>query len=340
MGIIPDNRINFKTKVLFAALAAIIIMVGFFRTPGRRQISVFWDRENCYKIQGEVICPFSFPVETPFIGRRTVALSELVTELRKQAKRLEQTPIMQVEYEQFTKIFTIEPSRENYEQFVIVKMLFECTRDSGLWHISWEETHLPPKSDEIWRQWTENNNINYNTDLTAIAECDEIAALYAFLCGKLGVRGVGLYWPTYHHSIAAWNVKNRDNVIKRVLIPTSYVYFANRGYFGRTGYKPVMFDTIYEYIREDVDDELQISAELAQFMVVQPQKYCTSSEITLHRLKTIRESVWNEKYSKETALKVTKSFMAECRSKPGIKDDIAALGQFKQDFLGNRDRKF
>jgi hypothetical protein len=334
--------VNTKLKpvAIIVVIAAVTIIVGIFRPDHGQQSGVFWDRKNCYKIRGQVICPSPFPVETPFVGRTSVTLTELVAELQKQAKRLEESLIMQTEYKEFTEIFNVEPTPENFGHFVIAKMLFECTRDSGLWHISWEETHLPPGSDEIWRQWIELDDINLNSDFTAKAECDEIAALYAFLCGKMGVGGVGMYWPTYHHAIAAWNVKNRDNIIKRVLIPTSQIYLANRGYFGKTGYQPVYYDEIYEYIREDVDDEFSIPGKLAQFFVVQPQKYCTASERTLHRMKTIRESVWEEKYSRETALKVTKGFMAECRSKPGIKDDALALGQFKKDFLGNRERKF
>jgi len=40
-----------------------------------------------------------------------------------------------------------------YSDYVVVRLLYESTRDAGFWNLHWEITDKPQNSDNILRQW-------------------------------------------------------------------------------------------------------------------------------------------------------------------------------------------
>jgi hypothetical protein len=81
------------------------------------------------------------------------SLARLIEQLHDRAKKLENTSGMRSSFESFTSAYKISPNTISYSDFVIVRLLYEATRDAGLWNMHWTITNMPPNSDQVWRQW-------------------------------------------------------------------------------------------------------------------------------------------------------------------------------------------
>src|SRR5579872_4061772 len=114
-------------------------------------------------------------------------IAQLIHQIRDKAKALESSPGMRLGFQAFNSTHKLVPGSVRYSDYVIVRLLFEATRDAGLWNLHWSITDQPPNSDNIWRQWRDVKNESALTP-TATAECDELSALYAFLVERAGVR--------------------------------------------------------------------------------------------------------------------------------------------------------
>ncbi|HTF44654.1 MAG TPA: hypothetical protein VK641_12180, partial [Terriglobales bacterium] len=125
-------------------------------------------------------------------------LAQLIKLVRAKATILEASSGMRLGFDAFTTAYRIPPNSVSYSDFVLVRLLFEATRDAGFWNMHWDITDQPPNSDRIWHQWQLVRQPSLLTP-TATAECDELSALYSFLAARAGVEGVGLFWPTYNH---------------------------------------------------------------------------------------------------------------------------------------------
>jgi hypothetical protein len=121
-------------------------------------------------------------------------VGQFVSRLRGKAKALEGSSGMRLGFQEFTSAHKLSPESIRYSDYVVVRLLFEATRDAGFWNLHWAITDQPPNSDRIWKQW---QGISKPSPLesTATAECDELSALYAFLVERAGVKSVGLLWP-------------------------------------------------------------------------------------------------------------------------------------------------
>lgn len=118
--------------------------------------------------------------------------------------------------------------------YALLRALLELTRDGGSWGIRWQITNKEPTSREIWKTWSVAfKDAGRDSRETAIAECDEVSALFAFLARNMGVGNVGLYWPTWNHTIAMW--EPADKV--RVLIPTTQIFLDCDATFGRVDFQ-------------------------------------------------------------------------------------------------------
>src|SRR2546429_1174793 len=122
------------------------------------------------------------------------SVGQLVSLVREKAKSLEGSSGMRLGFQAFTTAHGLAAESIRYSDYVIVRLLFEATRDAGFWNLHWAITDQPPNSDRIWQQW---KNVEKPSALksTATAECDELSALYAFLVERAAVKSVGLFWP-------------------------------------------------------------------------------------------------------------------------------------------------
>jgi len=195
------------------------------------------------------------------------------------AEDLLPSEVLRKEFRALTQSHGISSSEAVYREFVNVKLAFEATRDSGLWQIVWRVTDNEPNSDHIWQQWSQlsdpRHHVDDNAKLTAIAECDELSALFAFIARGLGVKNVGLFWPTWNHTVGVWTTEDDTGKPVRIVIPTSQIFISTNATIGTREFDPYTQKTIYNYDRQDVSGDHRIPAGLAEMMIHQVQKYAS-----------------------------------------------------------------
>ena len=103
-------------------------------------------------------------------------VAHLVNEVCVRAKAIENSSGMRNSFQAFTSAYKIAPDSIRYSDFVIVRLLYEATRDAGYWNLHWTITDMPPNSDRVWSQWKSLKIVSSLTP-TASAECDELSAL-------------------------------------------------------------------------------------------------------------------------------------------------------------------
>ncbi|WNO10796.1 hypothetical protein [Teredinibacter sp. KSP-S5-2] len=201
-----------------------------------------------------------------------VTYSELISSLENIIKNeIETSEVIKAEFVALQQSHGIAGSERVYREFVRVRTIFEATRDSGLWQLRWGITDKEPNSDSIWHQWDAlvGNSFWEKESLqpTAIAECDELSALFAFISSSLGVKNVGLFWPTWNHTVAVWTTENEQGEPVRIVIPTSQVFISANATLGTKEFDPYKQKTIYRYHRQDVKKDHKIPVSLARMMI-------------------------------------------------------------------------
>ena len=176
----------------------------------------------------------------------------------------------------------------------MVRLLYEATRDAGLWNLHWTITNREPNSDNIWHQW---RSVTGPSPLmpTASAECDELSALYAFLAGRAGVKGVGLFWPSSNHTVAVWVLHPTERPVVRVVVPTSQIFLDATDTLDTRKFNAWSQKTIYEYRRRDVVDSFALPKPLADFFLSQIDKYAGASDSVLQQLQVLAGKRLSEK---------------------------------------------
>lgn len=226
----------------------------------------------------------------PFEGKTRVRLDELVAELDAVAKSMEESPVVRADYDALRSDKGLPDSDELFRDYVRIKLAFEATRDGGFWHLRWDITNEKPNSEQIWRQWKRAAPSDDDAPApTAIAECDELSALFAFVAHKLGVRNVGLFWPQWNHVVAVWTVQSEDGSSVRIVVPTSQIFLGEDESLGTEQFDPWTQKTIFDYRRKDVKASHRIDVELARFFVVQARRHAERSQVELQRLRNARD---------------------------------------------------
>jgi hypothetical protein len=255
-------------------------------------------------------------------------LVQLISLVRGRAKTLESSNGMRLGFQSFISAHKLAPESISYSDYVLVRLLFEATRDAGFWNLHWSITDQPPNSDRIWRQWQSVKKSSVVTS-TATAECDELSALYAFLVERAGVRGVGLFWPASNHTVAVWVVRPVTGPTIRVVVPTSQIFLEETDFFDTKKFDPWSQKTIYEYTRRDVPDSFELPKPLFDFFVQQMDKYAGATDATLQQLRYLREGVFLNYWTPEEASRKALSKRTILASGPP--EDEAAFQNFAQD---------
>jgi hypothetical protein len=257
-----------------------------------------------------------------------VPLAEFVTEIRQKAKLLETSLGMRNAFQAFIGAHQLKSDSVRYSDFVIIRLLYEATRDAGFWSVHWSITDQPPNSDRVWSQWKAVTQPAFSTP-TAIAECDELSALYAFLVERAGVKSVGLLWPTSNHTVAVWSLQPTGSPVIRVVVPTSQIFLEETDSFDTKKFDPWHQKTIYEYTRRDVPDTFELPKPLADFFLKQVNIYAGASDATLQRLRYARDAVFVKNWTPEQAARDALDWRAALP--PGSTEDFTALQTFAKD---------
>jgi hypothetical protein len=270
------------------------------------------------------------PAADPPPGQRPSAsdLAQLINRIQGKAAILEASSGMRLGFESFTAAYRIPPNSVRYSDFVRVRLFYEATRDAGFWNLHWDITDQPPNSDRIWRQWQDVRQPSLLAP-TATAECDELSALYSFLVARAGVEGVGLFWPTYNHTVAVWELHPAGVAAIRVVVPTSQIFLGMNDSFGTRKFNPWRQKTIHGYTRRDVADSFVIPRPLFDFFLAQVDKYAGASDSTLQQLRYLREGVFLKYWTAEEAARDALSRKNDLHAGP--QEDLAAFWNFAQD---------
>ena len=220
--------------------------------------------------------------QTPNHAPDFVTFRQLMSELEEIARNnLEPSNILHDEFAKLQKTHGIAGDKRNYQDFVRIRLAFEATRDSGLWQIRWTVTNNEPNSDAIWRQWKNQTAPRYeseeNAQATAIAECDELSALFAFIARSLGVKKVGLFWPTWNHTVAVWTSMDKRGKPVQIVVPTSQIFIDPNATLGTKEFNPDKQKIIHDYSRQDVAPAFKIPVPLARMMITQVNKFGSKS---------------------------------------------------------------
>jgi hypothetical protein len=255
-------------------------------------------------------------------------LAQFVGAIREKAKVLENSSGMRQAFQTFLAAHQLKPESVRYSDFVVIRLLYEATRDAGFWNVHWSITDQPPNSDRIWSQWKAVRQPSLS-EPTAIAECDELSALYAFLVERAGVKSVGLLWPTSNHTVAVWTLQPTGSEVMRVVVPTSQIFLEETDSFDTKKFNPWKQKTIYEYTRRDVPDTFELPKALVDFFLKQVDIYAGASDATLQRLRYVRDAVFVKSWTTEQAARDALDRRAALA--PGSAEDASALQTFATD---------
>ena len=256
------------------------------------------------------------------------SVAQLVSVIREKAKALENSSGMRGGFRSFTSAHKLAPESIRYSDYVLVRLFYEATRDAGLWNMHWAITDQPPNSDRIWQQWKSVKRPSV-WESTATAECDELSALYAFLVERAGVKTAGLFWPAPNHTVAVWVVHPTTGPVVRVVVPTSQIFLDENDLFDTNKFNPWRQKTIYEYTRRDVPDSFELPKPLFNFFLQQVDKYAGASDVTLQKLRYLREGVFLRAWTPEQAAREALKRRSALGSAPV--EDLAALQYFADD---------
>ncbi len=237
-----------------------------------------------------------------FADQDRVSVDELVVALGELVPSISQSREVRADYEAFVEHHQLADSASLYLDYVRIKIAFEATRGGGWWRLKWDITNKSPRSTRIWEIWhdAEVDALAASASPSAIAECDELSALFAYLAHGLGVEDVGLYWPTGNHTVAVWTIhrvakkrrrqlKKRSERAVRVVVPTSMIFLEADQSFDTEAFNPWTQKTIYDYRRKDVSGDFDIPAWLARFFVAQVQEHGHKSQAQLQEERNLRD---------------------------------------------------
>jgi hypothetical protein len=264
----------------------------------------------------------------PVSSSPVTSLAQLVSMIHAKAEYLANSSGMRDGFRSFTTAHGLSPDSIRYSDYVVVRLLFEATRDAGFWNVHWTITNQPPNSDNVWRQWKTAGKPSLLSP-TASAECDELSALYAFLVEREGVKGVGLFWPSFNHTVAVWVLHPGTGPAIRVVVPTSQIFLEETDSFDTRKFNPWSQKTIYEYTRRDVPDSFEVPKPLFDFFLEQVDKYAGASDLTLQQIRYLREGVFLRSWSPEQAAHAALKKRTAIESGPA--EDLAAFQNFAHD---------
>ena len=205
-----------------------------------------------------------------FAGQNAVSVEQLLEAITTAARAVQADPTVEREYRTFLAQHGLDEAAAPYDQYAIVRVVFEATRDGGLWGLVWDITNREGHSDRIWKQWQKAAVPEPGEwGVTAVAECDELSALFAFLVRRLGVKHAGFLDGGPNHIVAHWTLHQGRKRETRVVVPTSQIYLSRTATLGTDEINPYKIRVVWDYWRRDVKPTHTIPAPLARYFVEQ-----------------------------------------------------------------------
>jgi hypothetical protein len=231
----------------------------------------------------------------PFPGRSEVRVWELFAFMQAQADEAARSPVVRRDYDALLRDNAIAGDAALYRDYVRIKLAFEATRAGGLWGLHWKITDQQPQSDRVWQQWRalqldERAPLPYRT---AVAECDELSALFAVVAKGTGLSKrseVGLLWPYPNHTVAVWTIDRGTRAEKRIVVPTSQIFLDGNQSLGTRIFDPWRQKQVFGYRRQDVAPNALLPAPLARRFAWAVADHRADSQVNLQAQRNWRES--------------------------------------------------
>jgi hypothetical protein len=186
-------------------------------------------------------------------------------------------PGVEQEYSDFVRTRRLPATDSKLKQdFRRLRLLFEGLRDGGFWHLRWAVTDQEPSSRLIWRSWIREPLRPGFATPSATAECDESSALFGMLARHLHIYNVGLYYPTWNHTIAVWAPLEGKSKTALVQLPTTQIFLECTAGFDQTTFR-VQLRNIERYPNWDLRQDTQIPRARAEWLLGQIRLYAAAS---------------------------------------------------------------
>jgi hypothetical protein len=275
-----------------------------------------------------------FPLQAEATGKQASSASnatvaQLIGAIRRKATALENSTGMRLSFRSFTEAYKISPEKVSYSDYAVVRLVYEATRDAGFWNLHRTVAEQAPNSDRIWRQWQRVKTPSLSMP-TASADSGELSALYAFLAGRAGVKGVGVFRPSPNHTVAVWLVHPSEGPAIRVVVPTTQTSLGVTDSLDTRKFDPWRQKSIDEYTRRDVPDSFELPRPLSRFFLSQVDKYAGASDSVLQQLRYLRERVFLRQLTPEVAAGEALRRRSDIL-RAGSAEDLAAFQHFAQD---------
>lgn len=241
------------------------------------------------------VVPAEHATPLPFAGRTDVDADALFAALAAELPALAAAPAVREDWRRLRLRHDLPEDDALYADFVRVRLAFEATRAGGLWGLEWRITDREPRSDAVWTQW---RSAKATVDAppptsvtTAIAECDELSALFAVVAHGLGLSRrsrVGLLWPTANHTVAVWAFDAPGGREVRVVVPTSQIFLDEVQSLDTDAFDPWVQKRLYDYTRRDAA-QARLPASLARRFVAEARHSGALSRGELQALRNRRE---------------------------------------------------
>lgn len=240
----------------------------------------------------------------PFEGQSQVPAKDWFEAMQSELASIAQSTAVRDEFERLRQKHQLPDDAGLFADYVIVRTAFEATRAGGLWGLEWRVTDQLPQSDRIWSQWRSAAVADDELPATtAIAECDELSALFAVVARGLGLSRrsrAGLLWPTSNHTVAVWafdlpftrdghtqsRAEHRREV--RIVVPTSQIFLDSAQSLDTDGFDPWVQPRIFDYTRRDVPPDFALPADLARAFVGAVRMHGSTSAGVLQSMRNRR----------------------------------------------------
>jgi len=83
---------------------------------------------------------------------------------------------------------------------------------------------------------------------------------------------VGLFWPTWNHTVAVWTTRDKQGKPLRIVVPTSQIFLSANATLGTKEFDPYKQQTIYDYERKDVPINYRIPKLQLHWMIEQVRR--------------------------------------------------------------------
>jgi len=233
------------------------------------------------------------PAPAPFEGRDTVSVAELFRAVADELPNIARSESVRADYRDLIAAHRLSDSEALYDDYVRVRVAFEATRAGGLWGLEWRITDQLPQSDRIWAQWRAAKvGDDALPATTAIAECDELSALFAVVAHGIGLSRrsqVGLLWPTSNHTVAVWTIVHDGGRQTRVVVPTSQIFLDSAQSLDTRAFDPWAQKQVFDYRRRDIAMDAPLPSALARHLVTAIRRHGGASRGALQGMRNRRE---------------------------------------------------